>query len=115
VTTSVARDNKGQVIGTTLVFGGSNDTQGMGATVTPVTGVATYALTNTSPATTMNASVTNGNVVQIWNSGLSASPVGGVTITSWTPTRARGTFAATLAGSGGSSVAISGSFDVGLP
>jgi hypothetical protein len=63
----------------------------------------------------MNASLTNGSVVQTWNSG-TVEGAGSVTITSWSATRAKGTFSATLPGAGGgSAVSISGSFDVGLP
>jgi hypothetical protein len=117
VTTGPTSDNKGQVIGTTLVFGGSNDTQGMGAGVSAITGIGTYPLTNTSPSTTLDASLTNGSVIQSWNSAVSSSPVGGVTITFWSATRAKGTFTGTLAGALGtsSSIALSGSFDIGLP
>jgi len=117
VTTGPTRDLKGAVIGTTLIFGGSNDTQGMGAAVAAVTGVGIFPLNNASPSTTMNASLTNGSVIQTWNSGVSPNPVGSVTITSWSPTRAKGTFTATLAAASGtsSSISISGSFDVGLP
>jgi len=117
VTTGQTRDTKGQLIGTTLVFGGSTDTQGMGASVSGITGIGTYPLTNASPATTMNASLTNGAAIQSWNSGVSTSPVGGITITSWSTTRAKGTFSATLSGAIGTSsvINVSGSFDVGLP
>jgi len=115
VTTSPTRNAIGQVIGTTLIFGGSNDTQGMGAAVAAVTGPGTYVLTNKSPASTMNASLTNGSVIQLWNSG-TVEGAGSVTITGWSATRAKGTFSATLPGAGGgAAVTISGSFDVGLP
>ena len=115
VTTSQTRNAMGQVIGTTLIFGGSNDTQGMGAAISGITGIGTYALTNKSPTSTMNASLTNGSVVQLWNSG-SVEGAGSVTITTWSAARAKGTFSATLPGAaGGSAVAISGTFDVGLP
>jgi uncharacterized protein DUF6252 len=115
VTTGQTRNAMGQVIGTTLIFGGSNDTQGMGAAISGITGIGTYALTNKSPTSTMNASVTNGSVIQMWNSG-TIEGAGSVTITSWSPTRAKGTFSATLPGAaGGSAVTISGAFDVGLP
>jgi len=116
VTSAQTLDPMGKVIGTTLVFGGSNDTQGMGASISGITGIGTYVLTNKSPASTMNASLTNGSVIQTWNSG-TVEGAGSVTITSWSATRARGTFSATLPAAlgGGSSVTISGSFDVGLP
>jgi hypothetical protein len=115
VTTGQTRNLTGQVTGTTLIFGGGNDTQGMGAAVAGVTGPGTYGLTNKSPASTMNASLTNGTVIQTWNSG-TVEGAGSVTITSWSTTRAKGTFSATLPGAGGgSAVSISGSFDVGLP
>jgi hypothetical protein len=48
VTTSPTRNAMGQVTGTTLIFGGSNDTQGMGAAISNVNGAGTYALTNKS-------------------------------------------------------------------
>jgi hypothetical protein len=115
VTTSPTRNAMGQVTGTTLIFGGSNDTQGMGAAISNVNGVGTYALTNKSPTSTMNASLTNGSVIQLWNSG-TVEGAGSVTITGWSATRAKGTFSATLPGAGGGApVSIAGSFDVGLP
>jgi hypothetical protein len=105
----------GQVTGTTLIFGGSNDTQGMGAAISNVNGVGTFALTNKSPSSTMNASLTNGSAIQLWNSG-TVEGAGSVTITGWSAARAKGTFSATLpSASGGPAVAISGSFDIGLP
>lgn len=116
VTTSQARNLMGQVIGTTLIFGGSTDTQGMGAAVSGITGPGTYALTNATPSTTLNASLTNGSVIQAWNSAITGSG-GSVTITSWSTTRAKGTFTGTLGGAIGTStsIALGGSFDVGLP
>jgi hypothetical protein len=115
VTSAPTRDSTGKVIGTTLVFGGSNDTQGMGASVSGITGVGAYVLTNKSPASTMNASLINGTVVQAFNSG-AVEGAGAVTITSWSPIRAKGTFSATLPGAlGGAAITISGSFDIGLP
>jgi len=116
VTTGPTFNAMGQVIGTTLVFGGGNDTQGMGAAISGVNGIGTYVLTNKSPASTMNASLTNGSVVQAWNSG-SVEGAGSVTITSWSVTRAKGTFTATLPGAvgGAAPISISGSFDLGLP
>jgi hypothetical protein len=115
VTTSPTRNAMGQVTGTTLIFGGSNDTQGMGAAISNVNGAGTYALTNKSPSSTMNASLTNGSAIQLWNSG-TVEGAGSVTITLWSQARAKGTFSATLPGAGGgAAVSISGSFDVGLP
>ncbi len=115
VTTSPTRNAMGQVTGTTLIFGGSNDTQGMGAAISNVNGVGTFALTNKSPSSTMNASLTNGSAIQLWNSG-TVEGAGSVIITGWSATRAKGTFSATLpSASGGPAVAISGSFDIGLP
>ncbi len=115
VTTAPTRDLTGKVIGTTLIFGGSNDTQGMGAAIAGITGVGTYVLTNKSPASTMNASLTNGSAIQLWNSG-TVEGAGSVTFTLWSAARAKGTFSATLPGAaGGATLAISGSFDVGLP
>jgi hypothetical protein len=115
VTTAPTRDSTGKVIGTTLIFGGSNDTQGMGAAVSAITGAGTYGLTNKQPTSTMNASVTNGSVIQAWNSG-TVEGAGSVTITLWSQARAKGSFSATLPGaSGGAAISISGSFDVGLP
>jgi hypothetical protein len=116
VTTGQTRNLMGQVVGTTLIFGGSTDTQGMGATVSGITGPGTYTLTNATPSTTLNASLTNGSVIQAWNSGVNGSG-GTVTITSWSTTRATGTFTGTLGGAIGTStsIALSGSFNVGLP
>jgi hypothetical protein len=116
VTTSQTRNLQGQVVGTTLIFGGSTDTQGMGATVSGITGPGTFGLSNSVPVTTLNASLTNGTVIQSWNSAAGASS-GSVTITSWSATRAKGTFTATLAGATGTtaSVALTGAFDVGIP
>jgi hypothetical protein len=63
----------------------------------------------------MNASLTNGSAIQLWNSG-TVEGAGSVTITLWSQARAKGTFSATLPGAGGgAAVSISGSFDVGLP
>ncbi len=88
----------------------------MGGTVSGITGPGTFTLTNTTPSTTLNASLTNGSVIQAWNSAITGS-AGSVTITSWSTTRAKGTFTGTLGGAIGTStsIALTGSFDVGLP
>lgn len=119
--TSVTRGPQGATIGTTLIFGGGTDTQGIGGAVAAITGPGSYALGPGSAAngfnsTTMNASLTNGSVIQAWNSSDAAS-TGTVTITVFTPTRIKGSFSANLGPAIGTSarISISGAFDLGIP
>jgi len=118
---STTRGPQGATIGTTLTFGGGTDTQGIGGSVPAITGTGVYALgpgsaANGFNATTMNASLTNGTVIQAWNSSDAAS-TGAVTITTFTPTRIKGSFTANLGPAIGTSarIAIGGTFDLAIP
>ena len=119
--TSATRGAQGQTIGTTLIFGGGTDTQGIGAAVSGITGPGSYALgpgsaANGFNATTMNASLTNGTAIQAWNSSDAAS-TGTVTISTFGPSRIKGSFTANLGPGIGTSarIAITGTFDLGMP
>jgi hypothetical protein len=121
VTIGVTRGAQGQTIGTTLIFGGSTDTQGIGAAVPGINGPGVYNLgagtaANGFNSTTMNASLTNGSSIQAWNSSDAAS-TGAVTVTSYSPTRVRGSFTANLGPGLGTTarISISGTFDLGIP
>jgi hypothetical protein len=81
--------------------------------ITTFAGAGTYALSTTAPARTIQAAA-----------GTAAWGIGGVTsgtieVTSATATRVAGTFTATLDATGGTTatgpIAVSGSFDVGMP
>jgi hypothetical protein len=120
VTTATTRGTQGQSIGTTLIFGGSTDTQGIGAAVPGVNGPGVYTLaagdsTNSFNSTTLNTSLTNGSAIQAWNSSDPAS-VGAVTITFFSPTRVKGSFTANLGPGFGTTarINVSGTFDLGI-
>jgi hypothetical protein len=100
-----------------LAVVGNNNTRSMSITLSgiPATGVGTYALTNASPARQIGVSVVNGTQVTSLHHSSAAGSSGSVIITSFTPTRIKGTFTGTLgAVTGTGTVTITnGSFDFG--
>ncbi|HEV8449651.1 MAG TPA: DUF6252 family protein [Gemmatimonadaceae bacterium] len=119
-TTSTTRGPQGATIGTTLTFGGGSTTYGMGGSVPAITGPGVYPLgpgsaANGFNATTLNASLTNGTVIQAWNSS-DALSTGSVTITSFTPNRIQGSFSGNLGPGFGTSarINVSGTFDLAI-
>lgn len=101
-----------------LTVVGNNNTRSLAISLAGITANATgtFALSNGSPPRTISMSVLNGTQLQgTYSSGL-AGGSGSVTITSFTATRIKGTFTATLPpgpNTTGTMTITNGSFDLG--
>ena len=115
--------NAAEVVGSYVASSGimalvaNNNTRSLSITLAglPATVVGTYQLSNGSPSRQIGTSVVNGTQITSLHHSTAAGSSGSVTITSFTPTRIKGTFTATLgAVTGTGTVTITnGSFDFG--
>lgn len=96
-----------------LTFAGANTGQTLSVIVSGYTGVGTYAL---GGGVSRSIRLTNTIAPAGTWGGTNATTTGTVTVTSVTTTRIKGTFTATLQPvvGGGSAVAVSGTFDLGI-